>query len=125
MNGVFLKIGTTDVSQYLDIQNYSMNADDVYETWTDGNWVDHRVVTRQRISGKVQAGFDSETNYASFLALLASEKDAESVYSVTAYVNNLGTAQTFSAFIDTDGSAKWDLVNGRQWLVVTLTITGR
>lgn len=125
MNGVFLRIGSTDVSEYLDIQSYSMNSTDVYDTWTDGNWIDHRVVTRQRIAGKVKAGFASEADHAAFLALLESAKDAESVCTVTAYVNNKGAAATFSAFIDTDGEGRWDLINGRQWLVVNLTITGR
>lgn len=125
MDGVFLKIGTTDVSQYLDIQNYAMNAVDVYEEWTDGNWVDHRVINRQRITGKVSAGFSSESNYAAFISLLSSARDAEGYYPVTAFVINKGAAVTFDAFIDTEGSARWDLKNGRQWLVIPLTITGR
>jgi len=125
MNGVFLRISGQDVTQYLDIQNYAMSSEDVYKTWTDGNWTDHRVIVRQRIKGKVKAGFASEADYASFLNLLRIAKNAQGAYSVNAYVLNTGTTESFTAYIDTDGAGKWDLVNGRQWLVVTLTITGR
>jgi len=122
---MFLTIGGTDVSDFLDIQNYEMNAEDVYNTWTDGNWIDHRVIVRQRITGKVKAGFKRAADFAAFTALLESAKQTNGYYSISAYVNNTGAVAAFEAFIDTTDADKWDLVNGRQWQVQTLTIRGR
>lgn len=125
MPSFFFKINTTDVSAHIDVQNYEMNREDIFTTWTDGNWVEHRVVARTKISGKFQAGFADATDFASFMTLLASEKMADGYYPVTAYVNNTGTTETFNAYLDVTGADKWDLTNSRQWQVLTVKVTGR
>ena len=124
-NMIFFQIGSTDLSPAADIQNYEMNSADVYETWTDANWLDHRVVVRQRISGKIKLCFAAAADFSAFLSLLAAARKADGSYTVTAYVNNTGAAATFDCYIDTTDADKWDLKNSRQWQVVTLTITGR
>lgn len=123
--GVSFSINTTDLTAFVDIQNYDMQREDVYTSWTDGNWTDHRVIARTRIRGKVKLGFASATDFASFMTLLGTAKNANGYYPVTAYVNNTGTTETFNAFIDVSDSDKWDTVNGRQWQAATLTVTGR
>lgn len=125
MPSVFFKIGATDLTPWLDIQNYEMNRADVYTTWTDGNWVTHRVIARTRISGKVKLGFEKAADFAAFSALMASERTTDGYYPVTAYCANTGTTETFQAYVDTSEADKWDLVGGRQWQVQTLTVTGR
>ena len=120
---VSFTIGSTDLTAYADIQNYDMNRADVFTSWTDGNWTDHRVIARQRITGKVKLGFASATDFASLMTLLSTAKNANGYYSVTAYVNNTGTTETFNAFVDTKDADKWDVLNGRQWQVMTLTVT--
>ena len=118
-------IGSTDLTAFADIQNYNMQREDVYTSWTDGNWTDHRVIARTRIRGTVKLGFAKATDFATFMALLGSVKTADGYYQVTAYVNNTGTTETFYAFLDTSDADKWDALNGRQWQVVTVTVTGR
>ncbi|MBR2697522.1 MAG: hypothetical protein IKE76_02945 [Clostridia bacterium] len=125
MPSEFFKIGATDVTPWIDIQNYEMNREDVYTSWTDGNWVEHRVIARTRIAGEFKAGFDKATDFAAFMTLLQTAKTAGGYYSVTAYCNNTGTTETFDAYLDTEDADKWDLVNGRQWQVVTVQVTGR
>lgn len=124
-NMIFLQIGSTDLSPAADIQSYEMNSQDVYETWTDANWLDHRVIVRQRISGKVKLGYSSAAAFTALQTLLAAARQADGSYTVTAYVQNTGAMATFDCYIDTEGADKWDLKNSRQWQVVTLTITGR
>lgn len=122
---VLLKIGLTDITAYLDKQNFQMNKVDVGEAWTDGNGVDHRNVVRTRTSGKAVAGFSKAADFAGFCSLLSDEKETDGYYSVTAYINNTGTTETFEAFIDVTTSTKWDWVNSRQWHTVTLQIVER
>lgn len=124
-NMIFFQIGSTDLSPAADIQSYEMNSADVYETWTDANWLDHRVIVRQRISGKVKLGYSSGADFTALQTLLAAARQADGSYTVTAYVQNTGAMATFACYIDTEGADKWDLKNSRQWQVVTLTITGR
>lgn len=125
MPSVFFKIGASDWTPWEDIQSHDVQREDVYETWTDGNWIDHRVIARTRISGKVKLGFDRAVDFAAFAAQLDSARDAEGFYAITVYCQNTGTMETVNAFLDVSTEAKWDLINGRQWQVATIKITGR
>lgn len=125
-NMILLKLGTTDVTGWVDRQNFEMDQEDVYDTWTDGNGITHRCIRRTRISGRAKLGFTSATDFTSFQTALAAAKNADGYYSVTAYVNNIGSSETFNAYIDIAASAaKWDWKNSRRWLALTLTITQR
>lgn len=125
MNMMFFKIGSTDLSQYADIQNYNINEVDVFQSWTDGNWIDHRDVVRTRITGTVLLGFKTAASWSAFQALLASQRNAAGYYPVTLYVNNTGTTETIDAFLDMTNATKWDLVNDRFWRVQTVKVTER
>ena len=125
MSMVFFKIGSTDLTAFADIQNYSVNQDDVWQEWTDGNWNGHRDIVRTRISGTVKLGFRTAASWEAFLALLAAEKTAAGYYPVTLYVNNTGALETVSAFLDMTNATKWDLVNDKFWRVQTVKITER
>ena len=122
---VLLKIGNTDITSYIDPQNCQFNLEPVYESWTDGNAVNHRNVSRSRITGKAVAGFAKATDFSTFCTLIESARQTDGYYNVTAYVNNTGTSETFQAFIDIVAASKWDWVNSRQWHTLTLTITQR
>lgn len=125
MPNVFFKIGNTDMTAFEDIQNHAVNRTDVYDVWTDGNWVDHRVIVRTRISGTVQLGFASASDHSAFMSLLGTARDAEGFYPISVYCANTGTLETLDAYLDVSGADKWDLANGRQWQTVTVKITGR
>lgn len=110
-----------DLTPFLDVQNYNINAADVLQEWTDANYVIHRAVVRQRRSGTITVGFSRAADYGAFMAALSTYLTG-GAYSVTAYVNNAGGSVTFSAYIDTTGAGKWDLTNGRQWQTVELIV---
>lgn len=124
-NMTFLKIGSTDVSGWIDKQSYQVNSEDVYENWTDGNWITHRVIARQRISGSCKAGFSKAADFAAFRQLLTTERQPDGWYTVTVYVNSTGATETIQAYLDVEGDDRWDLLNSRQWQVQEIRITGR
>lgn len=125
MPSVFFKIGSNDLTSYVDKQNYAVNETDEFEEWKDGNWKTHRVTVRTRKSGTIVLGFNSISEFNTFVGLLTSQRDSNGYYPVTAYVNNTGITETFNAFIDTQNESKWDLLNQHQWQVQTLAITER
>lgn len=125
MSMIFFKIGNTDLSEFADIQNFNINQEDIYEEWTDGNWIFHREIVRTRISGSFKLGFRTETDWTAFLTLIAAEKTAAGYFPVTVHVNNTGATETINAFLDMSGANKWDLVNDRFWKVITVTLTQR
>lgn len=122
---VFFKINSTDLTSNINVQDYRMNKTSEYESWTDGNGATHRVQYRTRISGEFHIGFESDAGLATFQTLLTNSITADGYYTVTAYVNNTGTLETISAYIDTTDESKWDLVNGRRWHDVTVKVTER
>lgn len=123
--GYYSGTSVVDMTGYADIQNLALNREDVFQSWTDGNWTDHRDVVRTRIRGTVTLGFRSETTYHSFLSGLAGAKLADGTVRLQAYVNNVQTVCSFYAFVDTAGAGRWDLVNARQWQTLTLNISER
>ena len=70
-------------------------------------------------------GFDTAAKHAAFAALLQSARTSGLWATVTAYVVNLDAEVTFEAFLDPVGSAKWDIANGRRWVVLTLSVRER
>lgn len=125
MPSFFFKIGSTDLTPKADIQEYSVNRVDVYDTWTDGNRIEHREVTRTRIEGSIKLGFKSEADLSSFLSLLSGAKTADGYWSCGLYLQNAGTTATANVFLDPVGEAKWDTKNGRAWIVQTLAVRER
>lgn len=122
---VFFKIGSTDLTDYVDIQNYDINREDEYESWTDANGYEHREVIRKRVSGSIALGFKTAASFASFNALMTSARQTGGYYAVTLYVNNTGATVTTNAFLDLSSEAKWDLTNSREWHVQTVTVKER
>lgn len=125
MSMIFFQIGSTDLSASVDIQESALNAYDEYELWVDGNYVEHRDFVRTRISGTVRVGFDSAAKLNVFVTLLNAARSSGRYCSVTAYVINTDSTPTFDAFVDPVGEAKWDIINGRQWIVLTLDVRER
>lgn len=114
-----------DMTGSVDIQNVGLNRQDVFETWTDGNWREHRVKVRERISGVVNIGFSSETAFHDFLSALAAAVGEDGTVKLRAYVNNVQAVCEFFAYVDTVGAGKWDLLNGRQWQTLAITVSER
>lgn len=126
MPSVFFKIDSTDLTSYVDIQSYAVNREDVFEEWDDGNWITHREIARTRYVGTFRLGFSSSTAFSSFMTLIGTAKKAGGYYSVTAYINNLGTTAAFDAYLDmVNEEDRWDPINSRQWQVTTVQLTGR
>lgn len=44
-------INETDITPYINWKTYSIKPEDVFEEWTDGNKVKHRIYTDPKISG--------------------------------------------------------------------------
>ena len=125
MSKVFFQIANTDLTPFEDIQNHDINSVEVYQSWTDGNWVERREIVRRRVEGTVTLGFNKAEDYNAFTAMLNSYRQADASYPVTVYVQNTGETSTVNAYIAPMGAAKWDIINGRQWITQVLTITER
>lgn len=121
----FFTIGGFDITPHMDFQNYEMNQESMYESWVDGNGVEHRNMYRTKITGEFKVGFKNKFDLDAFMNLLASTINSDGYYPVSAYVLNTGTVESFGAFITTEAESKWDFINSRVWHELTCTITQR
>lgn len=119
------KIGSTDLTKWERTEEHDVNRADVYETWVDGNWVDHRVIARTRITGKVVLSFSRQSDLSAFMTLLSSQRDAEGFYPITVWCSNTNTSETLNAYLDIAGDTKWDVTAPISHNTITVTITGR
>lgn len=96
-------VGNVDFSDYVNTRKYSINREDVIETWTDANKVVHSTVVRQKVQGNITLLFKNATQYNNFVSVLSSNKTVEGKYSIGVHVNNEATTnlvERFDAFIE-------------------------
>lgn len=122
---VFFKIGSTDITPTIDVQNYNVNRTEIYESWTDGNLREHRNTVRGKIAGTFPVGFASYADLQTFVALLNSARQPDGYYNIESSVNNLPDTVEYQAFVETTATGKYDDLNGRVWLVMSVTVTER
>lgn len=118
------KISSTDLTQWEDTEQHKVNRDDVFTTWTDGNWIEHREIVRTRVSGSVVLGFKREADFTAFMTLLTTERDVNGYYPVTVWCSNTNTSETINAFLDLEGDTFWDVTAPIKYHRITVAITG-
>lgn len=126
MSKIFFKIGNTDFSAAVDVQNYSVDDVEVFESWTDANWVEHRNYVRTRLQGRILLGYRNAADFAAAVSAIASAKTANGGYaSCTLWVNNTGANDTGDCYLTIVGTGKWDEANGRQWQTLEIDVQER
>ena len=118
-------IGSTDLTKYEITADHAVNREDVYEEWTDGNWITHRVIARTRVSGTVKLSFARETDFSNFMSLMTSERDANGYYPITVWCSNTNTSESLNAFLDIAGDTKWDVTAPIKHHTITVAISQR
>jgi len=118
-------IGSTDLTKWEETTAHAVNRDDVFEEWTDGNYITHRVITRTRISGTVTLSFSRETDFTNFMSLMTTARNINGYYPITVWCNNTNTSESINAFLDISGDTKWDVTSPIKHNTITVAITGR
>jgi len=79
MSEILATVSGTDITKYIIKDTYEVNAEPVYESWTDGNFREHRIQIRDRVKGSFDVIFfdDDNTAYQNFLTLLDSATDID------------------------------------------------
>lgn len=119
------KVGSTDLTPWEKTENHAVNREDIFEEWIDGDWITHRVIARTRVSGTVQLSFGSQADFADFMALMTSARDADGYYPVSVWCSNTNTLESINAFLDIEGETKWDVTAPIKHNTIAVTITQR
>ena len=64
-----LVVNGMDMTPYLNRKNYKINSTKEYESWQDGNFIEHRVYVRSRVEGSFELAFwDNVWDFPYFLS---------------------------------------------------------
>ena len=109
-----LTINNVDFTSKINQRKYNVQKQPVYTTWTDGNHVTHRSITRTRVSGSFTMSFLSAAEFDAFNAAVNAVKTVGGYLPVTVYVNNTNESLAINAFLDYDAMLVWTQVYDAQ-----------
>lgn len=75
---IHFTVANTDLTKYIVDGTYKINPQDSYESWEDGNMLEHRVIVTQKIEGSFDIGCSNRSGgitLAHFLELWNSAVD--------------------------------------------------
>ena len=118
---VLAKLGTTDITNYINESSYKVDSVPVEHTWVDANYVTHTDELRRRIEGSFELAFRTDQQYNDFLTLLNSCKSGN-LLRITVYV-----ASDLNAQQDINCTYKLSLKSRREaspgYIVTILTMS--
>lgn len=116
-------IGETDITPYIIADTYNMDEESQYESWQDGNYVEHRVIITSKVKGKFEVVLSPQTlTLAQFKALL---NDNNGVLTMLVYVTNAGESRAINAYYTLENKQHIALAGGGFLDVITMEITER
>ena len=102
-----LTINSIDFTSKINQRKYNIQKKPVYTSWTDGNGITHRVVTRTRVSGSFSMSFLSVSDYDDFKSAVAAVKTNGDYCPISIYVNNTKETLSINAFVDFETTLRW------------------
>lgn len=105
---IMFKVGNVDFSDKVIGENYQVQNDPQYKSWTDANGREHRSVYRWQVSGTFTMLFESIDLYQSFCTTLAGYMQNDTSYPCTVFDNKTDSEVTSDFFITYNASRKID-----------------
>lgn len=119
-------IGSTDISNLIVDGTYKMDLEPSYQSWEDGNYVEHRIYARQKIRGEFDVALGSKTGktMAQFMTIL-NGATTNNVTLGAFYVTNKGTVEAVNAYVKLENKEHILTADGSFIDVVSVEITER
>ena len=93
---IIFKLNDVDFSDHVVAEGYQVNLKDIYQEWTDGGQTKHRDVVAQKLLGKFQMYFETDSDLQSFITALSTCKRSDNTYPVKLKANNNAVASLSS-----------------------------
>lgn len=123
MNEILATVGNTNITKYIIKNTYDVNAEPVFQSWTDGNYHDHRIYTRDKVKGSFDVIFFDDDNgaYQDFLTLLDSATNNR-VLTIGLFVVNQSRFDAFNVYYTITGAQHAETTDGRMVNKMTIKI---
>lgn len=123
MTETLATIANTDITKYIIKDTFEVNAEPVFESWTDGNFHEHRIYIRDRVKGSFDVIFFDEDNgaYQDFLDLLDSAT-TNRLLTMGLFVVNQSKFDGFQVYYTLSQAQHAETTDGRMVNKMTMTI---
>lgn len=117
MNGVAI-IGQTDISNLIVDGSYKMDNSSQYESWLDGNFVEHRSGRHEKLKGTFDVCLSPKTGttLSQFHSLVENATGSAGTLIGAFYCTNTGGVKAVNAFVHLSSSEHILTLNG--WIDV-------
>ena len=120
-------VNNTNITNYIVEGSYIMDSSDAYESWKDGNFVEHRIIVGHKINGKFRVVCSNRSNsitLANFLSIWNGAVN-NGVVTIGVYVLNTNTFEAIEAYYEIE-NVKHDRAGDGSFIdVLEITITER
>lgn len=119
-------IGSTDISNLIVDGSYKMDLEPSYQSWEDGNYVEHRIYARQKIRGEfdVALGTKAGKTLPQFKTIISNATN-NNVTTAAFYVTNKGSVEAVNAYVTLTSKEHILTADGSFIDVVSVEITER
>lgn len=123
MTETLATIANTDITKYIIKDTYEVNSEPVFESWTDGNFHEHRIYIRDRVKGSFDVIFFDDDNgaYQDFLDLLDSATTNRKL-TIGLFVVNESKFDGFQVYYTLSQAQHAETTDGRMVNKMTMTI---
>ena len=121
-----LVVNDTDLTEYINKKSYKVNSKNQYESWKDGNYVEHRIIVRNRVEGSFEIAVygHNDVDYAAFLDIWNSAVN-NGVVTMGVWVQDQNRFKAIEAYYAMEGLKHHELLNGDFYDRVKITFTER
>lgn len=119
-------VNGVDLTPFIDKETYSVNSEPMFESWQDGNFVEHRIYARTKVKGTFEVNLFGYKNmtYTTFLTNWNAAV-TNNVVTIGLRVGNDNTFQAISAYYTFSSVEHKELLDGTIYDKVTVTIEER
>lgn len=119
-------IGSTDITNLIVDGSYKMDLEPSFQSWEDGNYVEHRIYARQKIRGEFEVALGSKAGKTlpQFMTILNNATN-NNVTTAAFYVTNKGSVEAVNAYVTLTNKEHILTADGSFIDVVSVEITER
>ena len=123
MNNII--IGTSNITDHIIADSYQMDAEDLYESWRDGNYVEHRIITASKVRGSFEvACCDKDYTFSDFMDVI-NTADNNGVLTCAVFVTNKNEMKAISAYYSISNEKHELMADGSFLDVLKIELTER
>ena len=120
------QINGVDLTPYINPKTYEMNTEKQYESWQDGNFVEHRIYIREKVKGSFDVALYGQNNMTTqnFLETWMGGVD-NNIALINVFVQSRNRMEPINAYFDFSGTFHREMINGNYCDVMHVEILER